>query len=254
VKTHIRRSTLASLVAATMGALLGTAIQAQTVPAPASASASASASVYQTGTASRDGIGKFYYHREIAHIMGFEGAAWLERPDRQSEERTDLLVNALHLASGMNVADVGAGSGYLSKLIAPLIAPGQLFAVDVQPQMVELLRALASQPATRNIVPTLGSADSVNLRKNSIDLAVMVDTYHELSQPHEIVQSIVSALKSGGRLILVEYRGEDPNVPIKPLHKMTVAQVRLEMKTFPLALERTDEQLPIQHIVVFRKL
>ena len=233
-----------------MGALLGTAIQAQKAPAPASAPASA----YQTGAASRDGIGKFYYHREIAHIMGFEGAAWLERPDRQSEERTDLLVNALHLAPGMNVADVGAGSGYLSKLIAPLIAPGQLFAVDVQPQMVELLRGLAAEPGTRNIVPTLGSADSVNLRKNSIDLAVMVDTYHELSQPYEIVQSIVSALKSGGRLVLVEYRGEDPNVPIKPLHKMTVKQIRLEMKTFPLLLERTDEQLPIQHIVVFRKL
>ncbi|HEV7357119.1 MAG TPA: methyltransferase domain-containing protein [Steroidobacteraceae bacterium] len=250
MKTRIRRSTLASLVAATMGALLGAAIQAQTVSAPGPGPAP----VYQTGAASRDGIGKFYYHREIAHIMGFEGAAWLERPDRQSEERTDLLVNALHLAPGMNVADVGAGSGYLSKLIAPLIAPGQLFAVDVQPQMVELLRGLASQPGTRNIVPTLGSVDSVNVRKNSIDLAVMVDTYHELSQPHEMVQSIVSALKSGGRLVLVEYRGEDPNVPIKPLHKMTVAQVRLEMKTFPLVLERTDEQLPIQHILVFRKL
>jgi SAM-dependent methyltransferase len=244
VNTRIRRSTLASLGAAAIFALLGTAGPAQTAPA----------CVYQMGAASRDGIGKFYYHREIAHIMGFEGAAWLERPDRQSEERPDLLVNALHLTPGMNVADVGAGSGYLSKLIAPLIAPGELFAVDVQPQMVELLIVLAAQPGTRNIVPILGSTDSVNLRKNSIDLAVMVDTYHELSQPYEIVRSIVSALRSGGRLVFVEYRGEDPHVLIKPLHKMAVAQIRLEMKAFPLALQRIDEQLPIQHIVVFRKL
>jgi SAM-dependent methyltransferase len=248
VNSRICRSTPAALRAAIVGALLCTATPAQTAPAPPSAS------VYQTGAESRDGIGKFYFHREIAHVMGFEGAAWLERRDRQAEERPDLLVNALRLAAGMNVADVGAGSGYLSKLIAPLIAPGQLFAVDVQPQMVELLKGLAAQPGTRNIVPILGSADKVNLRGNSIDLAVMVDTYHELSQPYEIIQSIMPALKSGGRLVFVEYRGEDPSVAIKPLHKMTVAQIRLEMKAFPLALERIDEQLPIQHIVVFRKL
>lgn len=247
MNTLICRSTLASLaslVAAMIGALPSTSIPALTAPA----------SVYESGAASRDGIGKFYYHREIAHIMGFEGADWLERPDRQSEERPDLLLSALHLAPGMNVADVGAGSGYLSKRIAPLIAPGQVFAVDVQPQMLELLKALAAEPSARNIVPTLGVADSVNLRKDSIDLAVLVDTYHELSQPYEIVRSIMSALKSGGRLVFVEYRGEDPNVAIKPLHKMTVAQIRLEMKAFPVTLERTDERLPIQHIVVFRKL
>jgi len=263
VNTRICRSTPAALGAAIFLALLCTAAPAQKAPTSAHTSASAleaasalegAASVYQMGAASRDGIGKYYYHREIAHVMGFEGAGWLERPDRRSEERPDLLVNALHLEPGMNVADVGAGSGYLSKLIAPLIAPGQLFAVDVQPQMVELLKGLAAQPGTRNIVPILGSTDSVNLRKNSIDMAVMVDTYHELSQPYEIIQSLMSALKSGGRLVFVEYRGEDPNVAIKPLHKMTVAQIRLEMKAFPLTLERIDEQLPIQHIVVFRKL
>jgi SAM-dependent methyltransferase len=243
---------LASLGAAAIWVLLSAAGRAQTAAIPPPARAPAS--VYHMGAASRDGIGKFYYHREIAHIMGFEGAAWLERPERQAEERTDLLVNALHLAPGLNIADVGAGSGYLSKLIAPLIAPGQLFAVDVQPPMVELLKGLAAQAGTGNIVPVLGAAESVNLRRNSIDLAVMVDTYHELGQPYEIIQSIMSALKSGGRLVFVEYRGEDPNVAIKPLHKMTVEQIRLEMKTFPLVLERTDERLPIQHIVVFRKL
>ena len=234
MNTHISRLTRAALGAAAWMLLIA-ASPAQTVPAPAPmrapAHSPAPASVYQIGAASRDGIGKFYYRREIAHIMGFEGAAWLERPERQAEERTDLLVNALHLAPGLNVADVGAGSGYLSKLIAPLIAPGQLFAVDVQPQMVELLKGLAAQSGIGNIVPVLGSPESVNLRRNSIDLAVMVDTYHELSQPFEIIQSIMSALKSGGRLVFVEYRGEDPYVAIKPLHKMTVEQIRLEMKT-----------------------
>ncbi len=223
---------------------------AQTAPAP-----NASPSVYQKGAASRDGIGKFYYQREIAHVMGFEGAAWLERPDRQSEERPDLLVNALHLAPGMNVADVGAGSGLSLEAdcavdsTRPIVRRGCTAANGGVAKS-----SCVAEPGTRNIVPVLGSVDSVNLRKNSIDLAVMVDTYHELSQPYEIVQSIMSALKSGGRLVFVEYRGEDPNVAIKPLHKMTVAQIRLEMKAFPLTLERTDEQLPIQHIVVFRKL
>lgn len=208
---------------------------------------------YQIGTASRDGIGKFYYQREIAQVMGFEGAEWLERADRGQEERPDLLVRTLHLAPGMIVADIGAGSGYLSQRMAPLIAPGRMLAVDVQPQMVERLKALSAQPGLRNIVPILGSIENVNLQKNSIDLAIMVDTYHELSEPYEIVCSVITALKSGGRLVLVEYRGEDPSVPIKPLHKMTVAQIRRELQQFPLALERVDEQLPIQHILIFRK-
>ena len=208
---------------------------------------------YRIGPASADGIGKFYYQREIAHVMGFEGAAWLERPDRDAEERPDLLLAALPLQPGMNVADIGAGSGYLSKRMAPLIAPGKVYAVDVQPQMVELLEQVAAQVQTRNVVAVLGSADQVKLQKDSIDLAVMVDTYHELSQPYEIIQSIIAALKRGGRLVFVEYRGEDARVAIKPLHKMTVAQIRLEMRQFPLVFERSDERLPIQHIVVFRK-
>jgi precorrin-6B methylase 2 len=211
------------------------------------------ASHYRMGPASPDGIGKFYYQREIAQIMGFEGAAWLERPDRDGEERPDLLLAALPLRRGMNVADIGAGSGYLSKRMAPLIAPGRVYAVDVQPQMVELLKEMSAQAQTRNVVAVLGAADSVNLQKDSIDLAVMVDTYHELSQPFEIMQSVIASLRRGGRLVFVEYRGEDARVAIKPLHKMTVAQIRLEMRQFPLMFERSDERLPIQHIVVFAK-
>jgi SAM-dependent methyltransferase len=203
--------------------------------------------------ASQDGIGKFYYQREIAQVMGFEGAGWLERAGRAQEERPDLLVKELRLLPGMTIADIGAGSGYLSRRIAPLVAPGKVLAVDVQPQMVELLKNLARQPGMGNIVAILGKIDDVNLPVESVDLALMVDVYHELSFPKEVVQSIIGSLKPNGRLVFVEYRGEDPQVPIKPLHKMTVAQIVLEMRQFPLTLERDDELLPIQHLLVFRK-
>ena len=208
---------------------------------------------YQSGTPSQDGIGKFYYQREIAQVMGFEGAAWLDRAGRAQEERPDLLVKELHLMPGMTVADIGAGSGYLAKRMAPIVAPGRVLAVDVQPQMVDLLKGLSAQPGLANIVPILGAPDDSRLALESVDLAVMVDVYHELAYPYEVVRSIIGALKPGGRLVFVEYRGEDPRVPIKSLHKMTVAQIRLEMQQFPLTLERTAEDLPIQHIVVFRK-
>jgi SAM-dependent methyltransferase len=214
---------------------------------------SAPTPLYQSGTPSPDGIGKYYYQREIAQVMGYEGAAWLEREERAQEERPDLLVKELHLRPGMTVADIGAGSGYLAKRMAPIIAPGRVFAVDVQPQMVDLLKSLSAQPCLANIVPILGSPDDVRLAAGSLDLAVMVDVYHELSYPYEVVRSIIAALKPDGRLVFVEYRGEDPRVPIKALHKMTVAQIRREMQPFPLTLERTFEGLPIQHIVVFRK-
>jgi precorrin-6B methylase 2 len=213
----------------------------------------AAPSSYRIGAASRDGIGKFYYGREIAQVMGYEGAGWLERPDRAAEERPDLLVGALALSAGMNVADVGAGSGYLSKRMAPLVAPGKVYAVDVQPQMVELLKQLSLQAGMLNVVAVSGSAGSANLQADSVDLAVMVDVYHELSQPQEIVQSVIASLKPGGRLVLVEYRGEDARVAIKPLHKMTVSQIRLEMRQFPLEFERSDERLPVQHIIIFKK-
>jgi precorrin-6B methylase 2 len=153
----------------------------------------------------------------------------------------------------MNVADVGAGSGYLSKRMAPLVAPGKVYAVDVQPQMVELLKQLSLQAGMLNVVAVSGSAGSANLQADSVDLAVMVDVYHELSQPQEIVQSVIASLKRGGRLVLVEYRGEDARVAIKPLHKMTVSQIRLEMRQFPLEFERSDERLPVQHIIIFKK-
>jgi ubiquinone/menaquinone biosynthesis C-methylase UbiE len=210
-------------------------------------------SQYEFKTGSADGTGKFYYGREIAQVMGYEGAAWLERPTREQEERPDLLVEELQLKPGMIIADLGAGSGYLSKRMAALVSPGKVLAVDVQPEMVAMLRDLSHRPGLDNIVPIQGAADDPHLPVDSINLAVMVDVYHELEFPYETIAHVLSALKPGGEIVFVEYRGEDPSVPIKAVHKMTVAQVRLEMRQFALTFVRVDERLPIQHIIIFRK-
>ncbi len=220
--------------------------------APAHAESTVATPLYRQGPGSPDGIGKFYQGREIAAVMGFAGAPWLERSSRAAEERPDLLVEELHLQPGMTVADIGAGTGYLSRRMAPLVQPGRVMAVDVQPQMVALLRDLSQQAEFKNIVPVQGGADDVRLPPASVDLAVLVDVYHELAYPYEVMRSLVRALKPGGRIVLVEYRGEDPNVPIKALHKMSEAQIRREMSALGLVWERTSERLPMQHIVVFR--
>ena len=231
------------LVVATLVSPLPTAIAENSVALP----------LYREGHRSPDGIGKFYHGREIAAVMGFEGASWLERRSRASEERPDLLVEELRLQPGMTVADIGAGSGYLSRRMAPIVGPGRVFAVDVQPQMVALLTELSQKPEFKDLVPILGDTDNVKLPPASIDLAVLVDVYHELAYPYEVMRSLIRALKPGGRVVLVEYRGEDPAVPIKPLHKMSEAQIVREMSVLTLTWERTSERLPMQHIVVFRK-
>jgi SAM-dependent methyltransferase len=222
--------------------------------APAAAQAARSAPAYRFAPGSPDGIGKFYRGREIAEVMGFEGAEWLERPERAREERPDLLVADLKLTPAMTVADIGAGSGYLTRRIAPLVPRGTVYAVDVQPEMVALLGKLAAEPGMGNVVARLGAPDDVKLPPNSLDVAFMVDVYHELAFPAEVITSLVRALKVGGRLVIVEYRGEDPAVPIKALHKMTAAQVRQEMQGFPLRWERTSERLPLQHLIVFERV
>jgi ubiquinone/menaquinone biosynthesis C-methylase UbiE len=137
--------------------------------------------------------------------------------------------------------------------MAPVVGPGRVFAVDVQPQMVALLTELSQKPEFKNLVPIRGDIDNVRLPAASIDLAVLVDVYHELAYPYEVMRSLIRALKPGGRVVLVEYRSEDPAVPIKPLHKMSETQIRREMSALPLTWERTSERLPMQHIVVFRK-
>jgi precorrin-6B methylase 2 len=209
---------------------------------------------YTPAPASADGIGKRYMGREIAEVMGWQGAAWLEREEREREERTDLLLAALALRPGMVVADIGAGSGYLSRRMAPSVTPGgKVWAVDVQPEMISLLQSSAKSSGLTQIEARLSSVDDVRLPADSVDLAVMVDVYHELAYPYEVMGSILKALKPGGRVVFVEYKAEDPRVPIKPLHKMSEAQIKREAAVFPLEWERTVSTLPWQHVVVFRK-
>ncbi len=209
---------------------------------------------YTRVPAGADGIGKRYMGRDIAGVMGWQGAGWLEREEREREERTDLLLAALPLRPGMVVADIGAGTGYLSRRMAPAVVPGgQVLAVDVQPEMLRLLQAMVRQTGLGQIRPLLGAEDDVKLAPASVDLAIMVDVYHELAYPYEVLASITRALKPGGLLVFVEYRAEDAMVPIKALHKMSEAQVRREAAVHALVWERTVGTLPWQHMLFFRK-
>ena len=212
--------------------------------------------IYQQYPASTDGIGKVYMGREIAQVMGYQGAAWLERETRESEERTDILLRALNLKKGMIVADIGAGTGYLSRRMADSVGlQGRLYAVDVQSEMIAKLKSLSkSYP---NIKPVLSSSRDIKLVANSLDMAILVDVYHELEYPYEVAQSIWTALKPGAKLVLVEYRAEDDaknqKVPIKNIHKMTQAQVVKELSVLPFKWHNTVTSLPWQHVIVFTK-
>jgi FkbM family methyltransferase len=192
--------------------------------------------------------------REIAQVMGWQGASWLEREEREREERSDLLMRELALQPGMVVADIGAGTGYYSRRMARAVGPGgRVFAVDVQPEMVGFLREAASQPGYSQIVPVLGGERDVSLAPGTVDLAIMVDVYHELEFPWEVLDSLVRAMKPGGRIVFVEYRAEDAFVPIKTLHKMSEQQVRREAAVHALEWERTARTLPWQHAIFFRR-
>jgi len=216
--------------------------------------ATVAAERYTRVPAGADGIGKRYMGRDISGVMGWQGAAWLEREEREREERTDLLVAALQLMPGMVVADIGAGTGYLSRRMAPAVSPGgKVLAVDVQPEMVAMMQAMVRQSGLQQVQPLLGAEDDVKLPPGTVDLAIMVDVYHELAFPYEVLSSIVRALKPGGLVVFVEYRAEDARVPIKALHKMSEAQVRREAAVHALVWERTVAVLPWQHVVVFRK-
>ncbi len=235
--------------------LVGLLILTGSASGPAAEETRPAEARYETRRASRDGIGKFYFGREISQVMGHQAAGWLERPEREEEERTDLLVEALDLKPGAIVADIGAGSGYFSWRMARKVgATGQVFAVEIQQQMLDLLMANMRRRQVGDIVrPALGTVQDPKLPEASVDLILLVDVYHELDYPYEMTQAMVRALKPGGRLVLVEYRGEDPAVPIKPLHKMTAAQVRKEVGVHPVTFEKNISTLPRQHILVFRK-
>ena len=208
---------------------------------------------YIYGDASRDGIGKFYMGREISKVMGHLGASWLERPKREQEERTDLLIQGLDLRKTDTVADIGAGSGYFSFRIANLVPQGKVFAVDISPQMIGIVRSKMAQKKNLNIKPIQSTITKTKLPPNSVDVALIVDAYHEFSHPLEMATSILNSLKQGAKLILIEYRMEDPNVPIKLLHKMTEKQAILEMKAAGFEWEKTLTILPQQHFMIFRK-
>ena len=235
--------------------LLGIALLAGAVANCAEKKSTAESRYETRSKHSRDGIGKFYMGREIAQVMGHQAADWLERPGREEEERTDLLVEALEIKPGEVVADIGAGSGYFSWRIARRVGEkGKIYAVDIQPEMLEILmQQMRKHDVASIVVPILGTVQDPKLPPESADLIFLVDVYHELDFPYEMTQNMIAGLKPGGRLVFVEYRGEDPAVPIKPLHKMTVAQLTKEMSVQPLKFEKTLTMLPQQHIVIFRK-
>lgn len=224
---------------------------------PASSHASAvteSNSVYQQRLIhSPDGIGKFYMGREIAQVMGHQGAGWLERPYRETEEKPFRVVDALNLKPTDVVADIGAGTGYLSFRLAQELPLGKVLAVDIQPEMLDIIDFLKKERNIVNVEPVLGGVRNPNLPKESVDKVLMVDAYHEFEYPREMMEEIVRALKPGGRVFLVEYRGENPFIPIKALHKMTQKQVRKEMSAVGLVWVETKNFLPQQHLMVFEK-
>jgi ubiquinone/menaquinone biosynthesis C-methylase UbiE len=201
-----------------------------------------------------DGIGKFYLGREIAQVMGHEAADWLERADRDQEEHSEQLIGELGLQPGQTVADIGAGTGYFSRRLAKKVGPGgKVFAEDIQPEMLDLLTNKMAGLGITNVTPVLGTTTDPKLPASSVDLVLMVDVYHEFDYPREMMEGICRSLKPGGRVVFVEFRAEDPLVPIKPLHKMTEEQVKKEMRAQPLEWAETKRALPWQHIIVFRK-
>jgi len=203
---------------------------------------------------SRDGIGKFFLGREIAHVMGHQASDWLERPEREAEEKTDLMIESLKFREGEVVADIGCGSGYIARRIAKKVGPtGTVYGVDIQQEMLDLLAKRMAMFRIENVKPILGEVTDPKLPPASCDTMIMVDVYHEFDQPFEMMQSMLRALRPGGRIVFVEFRGEDPNVPIKLLHKMTEVQVKKEMALHDVEWVETIGKLPWQHVIVFRK-
>ena len=190
--------------------------------------------------------------RRYAPVMGYQGAPWLERSEREDEEAPDVALNVLKIPKGSAVADIGAGSGYITVRLADRVGPtGRVFANDVQPQMLNILARRLDRSKITNVTLIEGTLDDPRLPPASVDLVLMVDVYHELSQPQSILRHLRESLKPGGRLVLLEYRKEDPTVPIKPEHKMSVAEAKMEVEAEGFTLSKVDETLPWQHILIF---
>jgi ubiquinone/menaquinone biosynthesis C-methylase UbiE len=192
--------------------------------------------------------------RHYAGVMGVGGADWLVRPEREGEEHPDEALDAIGIAAGSTVADIGAGAGYMTWRMAERVGPsGKVYANDIQPKMLDILRHNMAERKLTNVTTVLGGADDPKLPRASIDLVLLVDVYHEFSEPQKMLQHMRDSLRSDGRLVLLEYRGEDPAVPIRPEHKMTVQQVKAELEPEGFRLDRVSEVLPRQHILIFKK-
>jgi FkbM family methyltransferase len=208
---------------------------------------------YTIKTGDPNGIKKWYMGRQIAQVMSHYGIDWLEREEREREENTTLLLKNLAVKPGMVIADIGAGSGYHSALLSKMVGSGKVFAVDVEPEMIAYLNERIKQKKLSRIVPVLSTEQKVSLPENTIDIMLLVDVYHEFSYPYEMALSMRSALKPGGKLVLVEFRSEDSTVPIKTIHKMSEAQAIKEFKAAGFKFDKNIDNLPWQHCMVFTK-
>lgn len=208
---------------------------------------------YTHKTPHPDGIGKVYLGREIAHVMSAAGGQWLERSSRQQEEDVEKAIALMALRPGMTVADIGAGTGYYAFRMAQQLPQGKVYAVEVQPRFVQALQSRKDEAGATNVEVVQGTAQAPNLPDGTIDLAIMVDVYHELAYPKEMLQALYKALKPSGKLLLLEYRAEDPSIPIKELHKMSVAQANKEMKAAGFVLYQRRNELPLQHFLLYSK-
>jgi ubiquinone/menaquinone biosynthesis C-methylase UbiE len=192
--------------------------------------------------------------RRFAATMGAEGADWLDRSERDLEEDPDRAIDVLKIEKGSTVADIGAGSGYMTVKLSKKVGPqGRVYANDIQPAMLDLLNTRLTKAKISNVSVVLGTQDDPRLPIDTLDLVLMVDVYHELAQPQLMLRHIRASLKTGGRLVLLEYRKEDPNVPIKPEHKMSVADAKLEVEAEGFKLTKANEDLPRQHVLIFTK-
>ena len=200
-----------------------------------------------------NGINKWYMGRQIAQVMSHYGIDWLEREEREQEEKTAQLLKNLAVQPGQVIADIGAGSGYHSSLLSKMVSNGKVYAVDVEPEMIAFLNERIKREGKKNIIPVLSTEKTVSLPANSMDMMLLVDVYHEFSFPYEMALSMLEALKPGGKLVLVEFRAEDPNVPIKTIHKMSQQQAVKEFKAAGFTFEKNTSNLPWQHCLIFRK-
>jgi FkbM family methyltransferase len=208
---------------------------------------------YTVKSGDSNGINKWYMGRQIAHVMSHFGIEWLERKERDMEENTSQLLKNLAIQPDSVIADIGAGSGYHSTMLSKMVGNGKVYAVDVEPEMIAYLKDRIKLEGFKNIIPVLSAEQKVSLPANSVDVMLLVDVYHEFSFPYEMTLSMLEALKPGAKLVLVEFRAEDPNVPIKTIHKMSEQQAVKEFKASGFLFEKNIGNLPWQHCLIFRK-